>query len=103
MRKAAAPQQSTALIQPKVVRHFPLSGHRGRLCSSFWWKSDTGGYLERAVQTLCDTGKKTDERLPPYLSPLGWAHIDPTSDSPWRSSAKIGADKLRPLRPVQTA
>jgi hypothetical protein len=32
-----------------------------------------------------------------YLSPLGWEHINLTGDYLWRSSAKIGADKFRPL------
>jgi mRNA interferase YafQ len=33
-----------------------------------------------------------------YLSPLGWEHINLTGDYLWRSSAKIGAGKFRPLR-----
>jgi hypothetical protein len=32
-----------------------------------------------------------------YLSPLGWEHINLTGDYLWRSSAKIGAGKFRPL------
>nr|WP_321467303.1 hypothetical protein [uncultured Desulfobulbus sp.] len=38
-----------------------------------------------------------------YLSPLGWEHINLTGDYLWRSSAKIGAGKYRPLRALQTA
>jgi hypothetical protein len=38
-----------------------------------------------------------------YLSPLGWEHINLTGDYFWRSSAKIGAGKFRPLRPLQPA
>ena len=38
-----------------------------------------------------------------YLSPLGWEHINLTGDYLWRSSAKIGAGKFRPLRPLQPA
>ena len=38
-----------------------------------------------------------------YLSPLGWGHINLTGDYLWRSSAKIGAGKFRPLRPLQPA
>ncbi|MBK8185414.1 MAG: hypothetical protein IPK63_21905 [Candidatus Competibacteraceae bacterium] len=34
---------------------------------------------------------------------LGWAHINLTGDYLWRSSAKSGADKFRPLRPLQPA
>jgi hypothetical protein len=37
------------------------------------------------------------------LSPLGWEHINLTGDYLWRSSAKIGSGKFRPLRPLQSA
>ena len=37
------------------------------------------------------------------LSPLGWEHINLTGDYLWRRSAKSGADKFRPLRPLQPA
>ncbi len=39
-----------------------------------------------------------DDELLQYLSPLGWEHINLTGDYVWRSSAKIGAGKFRPLR-----
>jgi len=35
-----------------------------------------------------------------YLSPLGWEHINLTGDYLWRSSAKIGEGRFRPLRPL---
>ena len=38
--------------------------------------------------------------LLPYLSPLGWEHINPTDDYLWRNNAKFRADKFRPLRPL---
>lgn len=38
-----------------------------------------------------------------YLSPLGWEHINLTGDYLWRSSAKVGAGKFRPLRPLPPA
>lgn len=41
-------------------------------------------YLERAAQTLRDSGKNIDERLLPHLSPLGWEHINLTGDYIWR-------------------
>ncbi|MGE6078563.1 Tn3 family transposase [Comamonas thiooxydans] len=44
-----------------------------------------------------------DDGLLQYLSPLGWEHINLTGDYLWRSSAKIGAGKFRPLRPLQAA
>jgi hypothetical protein len=56
-------------------------------------------YLERATKTLNDH----DATLLQYLSPLGWEHINLTGDYLWRSSAKIGAGKFRPLRPMQPA
>ena len=60
-------------------------------------------YLERATQGLVEAGKPVDGELLQYLSPLGWEHINLTGDYLWRSSAKIGAGKFRPLRPLQPA
>lgn len=60
-------------------------------------------YLERAIKSLRDTSQDIDEKLLPHLSPLGWEHINLTGDYLWRSSAKIGAGKFRPLRPLQPA
>ncbi|EEO3868929.1 Tn3 family transposase [Salmonella enterica subsp. enterica] len=44
-----------------------------------------------------------DDTLLQYLSPLGWEHINLTGDYLWRSSAKVGAGKFRPLRPLPPA
>lgn len=44
-----------------------------------------------------------DTSLLEYLSPLGWEHINLTGDYVWRSSAKVGAGKFRPLRPLSGA
>ena len=60
-------------------------------------------YLERAVNALRNHGQGVDETLLQYLSPLGWEHINLTGDYVWRSSAKVGAGKFRPLRPLSTA
>jgi len=60
-------------------------------------------YLERAVNALRNHGQGIDETLLQYLSPLGWEHINLTGDYVWRSSAKVGAGKFRPLRPLSTA
>lgn len=60
-------------------------------------------YLERATQALRNHGQTVDDTLLQYLSPLGWEHINLTGDYVWRSSAKIGAGKFRPLRPLQPA
>ena len=43
------------------------------------------------------------EQLLLYLSPLGWEHINLTGDYLWRSSARIGSGKFRPLRPLKPA
>ena len=56
-------------------------------------------YLERATHALRGNGHAVDEALLQYLSPLGWEHINLTGDYLWRSSAKVGAGKFRPLRP----
>ena len=60
-------------------------------------------YLERAANALRGHGKPVDDSLLQYLSPLGWEHINLTGDYLWRSNAKIGAGKFRPLRPLQPA
>ncbi|EAZ58845.1 Tn3 transposase DDE-like domain protein [Bordetella bronchiseptica 00-P-2730] len=60
-------------------------------------------YLERASNALRGHGQTVDDALLQYLSPLGWEHINLTGDYLWRSSAKIGAGKFRPLRPLQPA
>ncbi|WP_172704198.1 Tn3 family transposase, partial [Escherichia coli] len=60
-------------------------------------------YLERATSALCGNGTALDDTLLQYLSPLGWEHINLTGDYLWRSSAKVGAGKFRPLRPLQPA
>ncbi len=60
-------------------------------------------YLERAANALRGHGQAVDDALLQYLSPLGWEHINLTGDYLWRSSAKIGPGKFRPLRPLQPA
>jgi len=60
-------------------------------------------YLERATSALRGHGKSLDDTLLQYLSPLGWEHINLTGDYLWRSSAKVGAGKFRPLRPLPPA
>lgn len=60
-------------------------------------------YLERATHALRSNGHAVDDTLLQYLSPLGWEHVNLTGDYLWRSSAKIGAGKFRPLRPLQPA
>lgn len=57
-------------------------------------------YLERATHSLRSNGHAIDDELLQYLSPLGWEHINLTGDYLWRSNAKIGAGKFRPLRPL---
>jgi len=60
-------------------------------------------YLERAAGALRSHGHSVDDTLLRYLSPLGWEHINLTDDYLWRSSAKIGVGKFRPLRPLAEA
>jgi hypothetical protein len=59
-------------------------------------------YLARATNALRGHGQPIDDGLLQYLSPLGWEHINLTGDYLWRNSAKIGAAKFRPLRPMPT-
>ena len=60
-------------------------------------------YLEGAANGLRGHGQAVDDGLLQYLSSLGWERINLTGDYLWRSSAKIGAVKFRPLRPLQPA
>ena len=55
-------------------------------------------YLERAANALRNHGQGVDGALLQYLSPLGWEHINLTGDYLWRSSAKVGSGKFRPLQ-----
>jgi len=57
-------------------------------------------YLERAANALRGHAQAVDDGLLQYLSPPGREHIKLTGDYPWRSSAKLGAGKFRPLRPL---
>jgi TnpA family transposase len=60
-------------------------------------------YLERAVNALRAHGQAVDDSLLPFLSPLGWEHINLTGDYLWPRSPKTKAAKFRPLRPMQPA
>ncbi|HRF74657.1 MAG: Transposase, TnpA family [Candidatus Accumulibacter phosphatis] len=60
-------------------------------------------YLERAINALRGHDQPVDGALLQFLSPLGWEHINLTGDYLWRSSAKIGVGKFRPLRPLSAA
>ncbi|WP_427131691.1 Tn3 family transposase [Pseudarthrobacter sp. S9] len=55
-------------------------------------------YLERAANARRDQDPESHDALLQYLSPLGWEHINLTGDYTWRSSARIGTGKFRPLR-----
>ena len=57
-------------------------------------------YLVRATAALPGHAQQVDASLQRYLSPLGREHINLTGDYVWRSSAKIGVGKFRPLRPL---
>ncbi|WP_232461084.1 Tn3 family transposase [Burkholderia ubonensis] len=60
-------------------------------------------YLERAVQAMPAKGIALDAALLPYLSPLGWEHINLTGDYVWRQHQKLEAGEYRPLRPLSGA
>lgn len=55
-------------------------------------------YVQRAVQALRAHGQPVDEALLPYLSPLGWEHINLTGDYSWRTKRVTG--KFHHLRPL---
>ncbi|KVT55994.1 hypothetical protein WK55_18695 [Burkholderia ubonensis] len=60
-------------------------------------------YLERAVQAMPAKGIAFDAALLPYLSPLGWEHINLTGDYVWRQDQKLEAGDYRPLRTLSGA
>jgi len=60
-------------------------------------------YLERTTNALREHGKPVDNNLLPFLSPLGWEHINLTGDYHWRVGVKIGAGKFRPVRAMPAA
>jgi TnpA family transposase len=60
-------------------------------------------YLERASAALQTQGHEVDTALLPYLSPLGWEHINLTGDYVWRTNKRLGPGKFRSLRPLPGA
>ena len=50
------------------------------------------------MQALRAHGQPMDEVLLSFLSPLGWEHINLTSDYLWRIKRATG--KFQPLRPL---
>ncbi|WP_341318414.1 Tn3 family transposase [Paraburkholderia sp. IMGN_8] len=58
-------------------------------------------YLQRAVQAMLARGESIDATLLPYLSPLGWEHINLTGDYVWREDPKTRRGGFRPLRPAR--
>lgn len=60
-------------------------------------------YLERATKTLRRHGQAVDDNLLPFLSPLGWEHLNLTGDYVWRQSRKAEPGRFRPLRPLPPA
>lgn len=51
-------------------------------------------YLDRATAALRGNGDPPDDALLPFLSPLGWEHINLTGDYLWRQSARLSAGKV---------
>jgi hypothetical protein len=58
-------------------------------------------YLQQATEALRKQGP-IDETLLPYLSPLGWEHINLTGDYIWRSRSVPPLGRFRPLRSVSS-
>jgi Transposase and inactivated derivatives, TnpA family len=55
-------------------------------------------YLERTVQALQARGSPVESHLLPFLSPLGWEHINLAGDYLWLRNQKPEQGKFRPLR-----
>lgn len=50
-----------------------------------------------------ERGVPPDTALLPYLSPLGWEHINLTGDYVWHQDRKLQVGRFGPLRPVPGA
>ncbi len=59
-------------------------------------------YLQRATTAMPDHGLPVEPDLLPYLSPLGWDHINLTGDFIWQTRT-LGPGRYRPLRPLKPA
>lgn len=60
-------------------------------------------YLERAVQSLRDSGKIVDDKLLIHLSPLGWEHINLNGNYVWQQNKEVEQGNFRPLRTPNNA
>lgn len=58
-------------------------------------------YLEKAIQTLREHGRKVDDKLLRNLSPFGWEHINLTGDYIWKQNKLVERNKFRSLRTLQ--
>ena len=58
--------------------------------------------LAMKLAAASSDGKAEIQSFAPSV-PAGWEHINLTGDYLWRSSAKVGAGKFRPLRPLPPA
>lgn len=58
-------------------------------------------YLERAMHAMHTKGISVDAVLLPYLSPLGWEHVNLTGGYVRRQDRQRQAGEFRPLRPLQ--
>ena len=56
-------------------------------------------YLDKAITSLKEQGQQVDDNLLQYLSPLGWEHINLTSDYVWQQSKQPKKGKFGLLRP----
>ncbi len=60
-------------------------------------------YLERAIQSLRDSGKIVDDKLLIHLSPLGWEHINLNGNYVWQQNKEVEQGNFRPLRTPNNA
>jgi hypothetical protein len=105
---AVKPDESPELVTTQAFvfphgptnHHYQASGLNLVTTAVVLWNTV---YLARAGQALRGNGHAVDGTLLRYLSPLGWEHINLTGDYFWRSSAKLGKGKFRPLRSLKPA
>ncbi|MBB6130737.1 TnpA family transposase [Mucilaginibacter lappiensis] len=59
-------------------------------------------YLDKAIIPMKEHGYPVNDDLLQYHSPLGWEHINLTSDYVWQANKQLKEGRFRPLRPFNS-
>ncbi len=78
-----------------LMQKTPASGLNLVVAAIVLWNTV---YLERAIQSLRDSGKIVDDKLLIHLSPFGWEHINLNGNYVWQQNKEVEQGNFRPLR-----